>query len=99
LIKLDIEGAELDAFSGARRMVQVVRPLIICEVLDWVTRSWGYPAREIVEFLDKLDYEWFDFCEDGTLAVHAQRDEYPDVRNYLAIPRERLPEIESWRRP
>lgn len=99
LMKFDIEGGELDAFRGARHMLEVVRPLIICEVLDWVTRPWGYAAREIVKFLSKLDYQWFDFCEDGTLAVHPERDEYPDVRNYLAVPREKLPQVESWRRP
>jgi FkbM family methyltransferase len=96
LIKLDIEGGELDAFRGARHTLEVIRPLIICEVLDWVTLPWGYPARAIVESLNSLDYQWFDFCENGSLAVHAERDEYPEVRNYLAVPREKLPQIESW---
>jgi FkbM family methyltransferase len=96
LIKVDIEGGELDAFRGARHMIEVVRPLIICEVLDWVTRPWGYAAREIVTFLSGLDYQWFDFCDAGTLAVHVERDEYPDVRNYLAVPREKRPQVESW---
>ena len=100
LMKVDIEGGELDAFKGAGHMLEeVVRPLIICEVLDWVSRPWGYPAREIVAFLTRLDYQWFDFCEDGSLAVHAERDGYSDVRNYLAVPREKIPQIKSWRRP
>jgi hypothetical protein len=63
-----------------------------------VTLPWGYLAREIVAFLIRRDYQWFDFREDGTLAVHAERDEYSDVRNYLAVPREKIPQIESWRR-
>ena len=99
LIKIDIEGGELDAFRGAGQLLEVVRPVIICEVLDWVTRPWGYPARELVEFLVRLDYQWFDFCEDGALAFHAERHEYPDVRNYLAVPREKLSRFELWRRP
>jgi FkbM family methyltransferase len=98
LMKLDIEGGELDAFRGARHMLEVVRPLIICELLDLVTRPWGYPASEIVKVLSRLDYQWFDFGENGTLTVHAERDEYLDVRNYLAVPREKLPQLEPWRR-
>jgi len=98
LMKIDIEGGELAAFRGARQMLEFVRPLIICEVLDWVTGPWGYHAAEVVKFLGRLNYQWFDFCDDGMLAEHAERDGYPEVRNYLAVPREKLFQIESWRR-
>lgn len=99
LIKIDVEGAELAAFRGARRALDSVRPVIICEVLDWVTRPWGYRAGGIVELLSSVGYQWFDFCEDGTLVGHAGKNEYPEVRNYLAVPREKLSQIQAWRRP
>lgn len=98
LVKIDIEGGELGAFQGARRMLESLRPVIICEVLDWVTGPWGYPAAEIVEFLGRFGYQWFDFCEDGTLATHNERDRYPEIRNYLAVPRENIDQIREWRR-
>jgi len=75
-----------------------MRPIIICEVLDWVTRPWGYPAFEIINCLREEDYVWFDFHDDGTISPHEIRNEYPEIRNYLAIPREKLPLVSRWRR-
>jgi FkbM family methyltransferase len=99
LMKIDVEGGELEAFRGADRMLSVIRPILICEVLDWVTRPWGYPAREIVSCLRGHGYDWFDFRDDGTITPHAQRDEYPEIRNYLAVPREKRALVEGWQRP
>jgi FkbM family methyltransferase len=98
LMKVDIEGGELEAFSGAQRLLKKVRPVMICEVLDWVTRPWGYPARKIIDYLQGMDYEWFDFSPDGTIRAHAAREHYPEVQNYLAVPREKASTVEGWLR-
>lgn len=98
LLKIDVEGGELEAFRGARGMLNGIRPIVICEVLDGVASPWGYEARETVHFLREEGYEWFDFCEDGTLRPHAPTEAYPEVRNYLAVPREKVGLIEDWRR-
>ncbi len=99
LLKMDVEGGELEAFRGARYCLTRERPLIICEVLDWVTQPWGYAAREIVSSLKGCDYEWFEFCADGTIFRHKQKDTYPDVKNYLAVPKEKLALVQEWIRP
>ena len=99
VMKIDVEGGELEAFRGAKRMLSTIRPMLICEVLDWVTQPWGYPARDIVGCLQQQGYEWFDFHDDGTISPHAERDLYPEVRNYLAVPREKLALVERWQRP
>ena len=98
LMKIDVEGGELDAFRGASGLLSTIRPILICEVLDWVTRPWGYPARNIVTFLQQRGYEWFDFTDEGTISPHTLRDEYPEIRNYLAVPREKLALVERWQR-
>jgi FkbM family methyltransferase len=99
LMKIDVEGGELEALRGATGMLSLIRPILICEVLDWVTKPWGYAARDIVRCLQQHDYEWFDFRDDGTISPHEQRDEYPEIRNYLAVPKEKLALIERWQRP
>ena len=97
LMKIDVEGGELQAFLGARNLLSSVRPLLICEVLDWVTRPWGYEAREIVDRLRAEGYEWFEFRDDGGLQPLRLREAYSKLCNYLAVPQEKLALIERWR--
>ena len=97
IMKIDVEGGELEAFRGARQTFHALRPIIICEVLDYVTRPWGYPACEIIRCLCEQDYVWFDFHADGRISPHEIRSEYPEIRNYLAVPREKLPLVSRWR--
>jgi FkbM family methyltransferase len=91
VMKLDVEGGELEALRGAAGLFEKFRPILICEVLDQTTLVWGYPAREIISLLAGAGYLWFSCGIDGTLIPHEIRDEYPDVRNYVAVPREKLP--------
>ena len=94
LAKVDTEGGELEVFDGSQRLLTRLRPVIICEVLDWVTQPWGYPARDIISYLSRMDYVWHDFSPDGTLFRHELREQYPEVKNYLAVPREKLAAVQ-----
>lgn len=51
LIKIDIEGAEVRAFRGARRVLEG-HPAILCEVSEWSLRQLGNSADELFEILD-----------------------------------------------
>jgi FkbM family methyltransferase len=95
-LKVDAESAELEIFGAANKLLRQLRPLIICEVLDGVTAPWGYPAREIVSHLQTYSYQWFDILPDGNLLPHRSTDQYPDVRNYLAVPEEKLDRVREF---
>jgi FkbM family methyltransferase len=87
-IKLDIEGAELGALRCAQRLLEVrPRPVLLVEVYDIRTQPWGYPAREIVQLLDRAGYRWFSLREDGApYPVEADRECYD--ANLVAVPSE-----------
>ena len=53
VIKMDIEGAEALAFSTANRMINTVRPRILCEVLE---KNYD----EYVAIFDAVEYVHFD---------------------------------------
>jgi FkbM family methyltransferase len=92
-IKLDVEGAELGVLQGARRLLQAQpRPVLLVEVYDIRTKPWGYQAREIVQFLDRLGYQWFRLRENGVPeAVAPDCDAYDT--NLVAIPNERVSQV------
>ena len=96
MMKIDIEGGELEAFCGASKVLNVYRPLIICEVLDIATYSWGYKAREIIHFLKGIGYEWFAFSADGKIYPHTEFLEYTGADNYLAVPKEKIDLVNHW---
>jgi FkbM family methyltransferase len=89
VIKIDVEGGEIDVLGGAVGVLAEFRPILICEVLDATTNVWGYNARQIISTLQNLGYHWFEFAEDGSTVPHEIQNEYPRVKNYLAVPREK----------
>lgn len=91
-VKLDAEGAELSFLRGACRTIRAARPVILAEVQDLRTRPWGYPAREIVEFLARENYGWFAVNANSNLQpVSTQLKLYG--ANLVALPEERVDDI------
>jgi len=88
LVKLDVEGGELEVLRGAPNVLTKLRPTFICEVLDAATQAWGYEGREILLKFQSHEFNCFEFRLDGSVAPHKIRNHYPDVRNYLAVPKE-----------
>jgi FkbM family methyltransferase len=88
LVKIDVEGGELDVLRGAERAIDTYQPVFLIEVEDRRTRQWGYPASEILRFLSERGYRWFDIDAAGDLVPHSTTPEYPG-RNLVAVPSSR----------
>jgi len=76
LVKLDIEGAELEALHGAEELLTCRRrPLILCELNDPVIKEcfWGHRAADIIQFLEERRYTWFGIADDGCLCRPPER--------------------------
>lgn len=92
-VKLDVEGAELSVLYGAMKLLQrESRPAMLVEVQDVRTRQWGYAAREILQFLIRMDYQWFAIAAKGALLPIPCDEENYDA-NLVALPRERTEEF------
>ena len=94
-IKLDAEGAELSVLYGAMKLLnRRPRPAMLVEVQDIRTRPWGYAAREILQFLVRMDYQWFAIAAKGALLPIPCNLETYDA-NLVALPIERTEEFLS----
>ncbi len=92
-VKLDVEGAELSVLYGAMKLLQrESRPAMLVEVQDVRTRQWGYSAREILQFLIRMDYQWFAIAAKGALLPISCNEESYDA-NLVALPVERTGEF------
>jgi FkbM family methyltransferase len=87
-IKLDVEGAELDALRGAEALLsRAPRPVILAEVQDIRTEPWGYRAKEIIEYLLQRRFQWFSITAAGSLQkLDVTREKFDG--NFVAIPQE-----------
>ncbi len=95
LVKLDVEGGELEIFEGARRVLErKPRPVILCEVDDQRTRGWGYDAVAIVRLIEGFGFRWYRPLRSGGIRpISSERRSFEG--NLVAIPEERLGALRS----
>jgi FkbM family methyltransferase len=88
--KMDVEGAELSLLEGASDLfASAERPVILAEISDVRTGPWGYAASEIIEWLAKRGYEWFELTETGSLKRSKTNRAFHD-HNLVAVPAEKI---------
>jgi len=95
LIKVDVEGGELDFFRGARKLLgQANSPIILCELQNIRSRSWGHTARQTADFVRQFGYRWFRPLPGGSIAAMPSEPESYDG-NFVAVPAGRIESVKE----
>lgn len=109
LIKIDVEGAELEVMKGFAKTLDEQRPSIIFECLPKILRTTGERLnetfvaarasrnRKIAEFLTAKSYTLYQLSDDGPImekVIDLLADE-TEVLNFVAVPVEAADDIEA----
>lgn len=90
-IKIDAEGAELEILKGMQGLLnRNSSPVIMAEVTDIRTQSWGYPASAICDYLTERGYDWFTISHEGMLQPMCKE---AGLYNFIAVPHGKLGEL------
>lgn len=74
-LKLDVEGAELDALRGAERTIRRCRPVIMVELKDRLLARRGTSSAETIAYLTELGaHEVARYKADVVFAFHAPKE-------------------------
>ena len=86
-VKMDIEGSEYRALTGARNLLSTFRPVIIGELNAVCLRRDNHSPGEVIQLLRSANYEVFAFDDNNFLALHREADEVrARLRRYLRKP-------------
>lgn len=106
VIKLDVEGSEMNALRGAERLLSGhAPPAVIFEINPSVEARFGYQPQDLLTFLRRTnDYTIFWLSQGGLQEVKVDA-ELPHCRvhgknfgaNYLAIHQSRTAELPGYR--
>jgi FkbM family methyltransferase len=87
VIKIDVEGAELQVLKGARELLARTRPVLVIEHVASAAALYDSSSGQIFDLLDELRYGLFSVTGQGPVARAAfGADER--VVNWLARPHE-----------
>lgn len=87
LLKIDVEGAELDVLLGARRVLsRNPKPHIIIEFWEEFLQAYGSSCAQVAEFLQGSGYSLFWIGETG-LTPYLPLKNNPELFNVLGVPR------------
>jgi len=89
LIKIDVEGSELDVLKGGAETLKRFRPRLIIEVQRQSAEASGATDVEILKHLEGLGYSFFSIGRKAKLQV-LYPDQLKRFQNVLCVPNETL---------
>lgn len=94
LVKMDVEGAELEVLKGAARLLRRnPRPVFMVEVQDIRSAPWGYAAGAVYDTLAQSGFHWFSIGTNGVLTARPRTEQFD--ANLVAVPEELLAAVDE----
>jgi FkbM family methyltransferase len=88
LIKMDVEGAEMQVLEGGKRFLKETQPMLILEIRDQDIRlqKFGYDADDVLKLLRSVGYNnFFSLRSIGLVAINKRSDILDSDHDMLAV--------------
>jgi len=69
LLKIDVEGAELDVLMGSQNVLRELRPAVLLEVSRHTQEASGAAPSDVVRFLEEHGYHCYCLKETGEISL------------------------------
>jgi len=86
LIKVDIEGAELNALGGARTSLKKFRPIVLMELDVDILERAGYTPSQVFDFWKDMDYRVQHIHNSGDTRGISDESELSAHQNIACLP-------------
>lgn len=94
LIKIDVEGGELEVIQGSRELLKAQRPFLIIEMSDVLQQTRGYSTQQFKQLLAEMDYASFTLSDDGYICASGL-DVGHAMENVVFVHSSRMNEVQS----
>jgi FkbM family methyltransferase len=85
VIKIDVEGSELDVLNGGSRIIERFRPVLLIEVDDTNLARAGHSSSSILDWVEVRGFKAFNLSRDGALSSFS-RAKGQSTRNIVCRP-------------
>lgn len=85
LVKIDIEGAEINALKGMKQSLIKFKPTLIIEISDGILENSSVNSKAIYDFLFDLNYEPYNIDKKGNIQDFSSKD--INYHNYIFLPK------------
>ena len=84
VIKIDVEGSEIDVLNGGAETIHDRRPAILIELNPWSARAAGRTPRDVVAALESFGYSTFATAESWPRTIDSQALPFDRQLNLVA---------------
>lgn len=93
LVKIDVEGAELQVLRGMENMLRASRPNCLVEVTDGFLREMGDSSDALLDYFARLDYVCYMIGDNALSLIDPGHGNLPQQWNALFAPRETMRDL------
>ena len=89
MIKIDVEGAELEVIQGAKNVLSKFRPTCIIELSENIQKSRGFSTTQFKKLMSEYGYHSFVILDNGSLSP-VETDTVHAMDNVVFVHRDRI---------